>query len=208
MVWLRLLVWLCFSVLAVSADAFDECGELQNAYGPFDYRSASAQVKNTVEGTHFLPYTERLQKGHTGSVGAEIDYTLRAFPNHPRALMAMMKLGIKEKTEMPYGASWSVSCYFDRAVRFAPDDPAVHTIYGIYFVKKGDRQAARHELEMAEAAIRGMGGDANLSYNLGLTYFDLNDYDKALEQAKAAYALGFPLPGLRDKLKRANKWVD
>jgi tetratricopeptide (TPR) repeat protein len=51
-----------------------------------------------------------------------------------------------------------------------------------------------------------LGDDLNVHYNLGLAYFELKDYDQALEHAKRAYALGHPLPGLRDKLKRAGKW--
>jgi hypothetical protein len=37
-------------------------------------------------------------------------------------------------------------------------------------------------------------------------YFDMKDYGKAVEYAKKAYDLGFPLAGLRNKLKQAGKW--
>src|SRR5690242_17113706 len=99
MILMRVVPWLCLSAFAatmhpVAAD--DACGELENAFGPFDYRTVSADRKRLVEGSHFTPYIEGLQRGHTGAIGSEIDYTLRAFPNHPRALVAMMKLGIKE----------------------------------------------------------------------------------------------------------------
>ena len=42
--------------------------------------------------------------------------------------------------------------------------------------------------------------------DLGLAYADLKQYDKALESAHRAYGAGFPLPGLKNKLKRAGKW--
>ena len=60
------------------------CGDLQNAYGPYDYRTATEFQKHLVEGAHFTPEVESL-KGARGSatVGGDIDYTLRAFPNHP-----------------------------------------------------------------------------------------------------------------------------
>ena len=48
--------------------------------------------------------------------------------------------------------------------------------------------------------------NANLHYNIGLTYFELKDYDNALVHAKRAYELGFPLPGLRNKLQAAKRW--
>ena len=46
----------------------------------------------------------------------------------------------------------------------------------------------------------------NLAYNIGLLQVDLKRYDAALTYAHRAYQAGFPLPGLRDKLKRAGVW--
>ena len=51
------------------------------------------------------------------------------------------------------------------------------------------------------------GGDGAVG-KVAFAYADMKEYDKAIEHAKAAYALGHPLPGLRDRLKRAGKWVD
>lgn len=42
-------------------------------------------------------------------------------------------------------------------------------------------------------------------YFIGHTYFELKQYDKAREHADKAYQLGYPFPGLRDKLKRVGK---
>ena len=50
------------------------------------------------------------------------------------------------------------------------------------------------------------GKSAEIHYNLGLIYLELGDADRALEQAHAAYALGYPLPGLRNRLQRMGKW--
>ena len=50
--------------------------------------------------------------------------------------------------------------------------------------------------------------NANAHYNLGLAYFETGDYDTALAKARQARALGFPLPGLADKLKAKGKWKD
>jgi len=183
--------------------ALQPCGDLRNAYGPFDYRTANPERKELVEGAHFTGDVETLTRGISGKLGAEIDYTLRAFPNHPRALLAIMKLGEREKTEKPGGSRYTVGCWFDRAIRFAPNDGAVRLLYGVYLSRKGEKQDAIKQLETARELI---GEDANLHYNLGLAYFDLNQYDKSLEHAHAAYKLGFPLPGLRTKLQKAGKW--
>lgn len=183
-----------------------ECGSLQSHYGPFDYRVTTPGDLAVVERVHFTPKVENLVGGNTSiSPGGDMGYTLRVFPNHHRALMAAMKLAEKEKTDKPRELGYSVACYFDRAERFKPDDAMVKTIHGIYLIRSGKPQAGKEKLE---AALSLAGGNANIYYNLGLAYFDMKQFDKSLESAHQAYALGFPLPGLRDKLKRAGKWHD
>ena len=113
------------------------CGTLRNAYGPYDYRSVTARQLQLVEDYHFTPPVEELKHGKSGlTIGGDIDYTLRAIPNHYRALVAMMNLGFKGKKDPPPGAGFSVECYFDRAIRFRPEDGAVRTIYGIYLFRR------------------------------------------------------------------------
>lgn len=194
--------------VACEASAQDEteCGSLAHPWGPKDYRKLTYFEKNLVENAHFTPSVELLQSGvSSAQVGGDIDYTLRAVPNHARALLSMSKLTVKEKKLRPAGASYEIGCYFERAIRFQPDDPDVRMVYGYHLLRHGDKQGAIRELEKARDIG---GGGANLHYNLGLGYFEAGEPDKALEEARRAYALGFPLPGLRDKLKRAGKWVD
>src|SRR5438128_12469438 len=95
-----------FSEMAV-AQGYSDCGNpFQNAYGPYDYRTATDQQKHLVEitGAHFTTSVETLRSGNTGTLGGELDYTLRVFPNHTRALMAMVRLGQRDKTIKPQGA--------------------------------------------------------------------------------------------------------
>ncbi len=189
-----------------AAQSLDVCGSLKNAFGPFDYRTASAADRELVEGAHFTPGVESLSRQiNNRYFGADIDYTLRAFPNHPRALLAMTRLSARERKDKPRGATYPVQCYFDRAIRFTPDDPAVRVVFGHYLIDKGDPGGARKQLDLVQEKAR---EDANLSYNLGLAYFDLKAYGLAREHAKRAYALGFPLPGLKKKLQQANQWRD
>lgn len=182
------------------------CGPLTNAYGPFDYRTATPDQKNLVERAHFTAEVEALARGTTShQPGGDIDYTLRAFPNHPRALKSIMELEFRKKTDRPSGSHWPVWCYFDRAVRFKPDDAQVRLLYGLYLFRKGNTAGAIAQLESADDLA---GANANVHYNLGLIYFDLKNFDKSLEHAHQAYALGFLLDGLRNKLERAGKWVE
>jgi hypothetical protein len=207
--------WLMISVplFSNSVGAFEgSCPLLRHGYGPFDYRSATKEQLVTVEGAHFFPNVENLRKdtfhpnrGYVVIPGAEIDYTLRAFPNHHRALMAASRLSLTEHSDRPTGLKTSVDCYFKSALEFIPDDSYVFMIYGVHLAKKGKSKEALEYLDKANS----MGNDsANLNYNLGLVYFQLKRYDDALQSAHKAYAAGFPLVGLRNMLMRAGKWKD
>lgn len=178
------------------------CGSLQNAYGPYDYRTQKQKLK-IVEKHHFGVTQENLTK--KVGLASNIDYTLRASPNHHRALIAMIKLGLREKKSTLYGAAYSIECYMRRAEAFQPDDAMVKVIYGIYHLRHGQGKQAVEKLEAARALES---QNANVHYNLGLAYIELGKYDEALASAQRAYALGFPLPGLRDKLQRAGKWKE
>jgi tetratricopeptide (TPR) repeat protein len=179
--------------------------ELRNSFGPFDYRTAAEEHRRIVEDNHFTSQVENLTRGITGSLGGDIDYTLRAFPNHPRALLAMANLGRREGREKPVGSRHSVDCWFQRALAFQPEDPFVRTAYGVELLRSGRPDASIEQLKVAEKL---RGNDANVSYNLGLAYFDLKDYNSSLEHARRAYELGFPLPGLKNKLQRIGKWAE
>lgn len=180
------------------------CGEFtSDHFGPFDYRTISQSNLALVERNHFNSDVEQLIKGQTSTIGGDLSYTLRSIPNHPRALTAMAKLARKEKRSTPAGSLFSVDCWFDRAIRFAPDDPTVRLVYGIELIKDGKNGEA---IEQFKIALEKSPDNANVHYNLGLAYLSLKNYDESLAHARRAYELGFPLPGLRDKLVRAGVW--
>lgn len=189
----------------VHAD-FSACGSLSNHYGPFDYRTVPPENLALVENYHFTPKVETLQGGNTTMTpGGDMSYTLKVFPNHHRALMAVMRLSEKQKRDPPTEMIYTVRCWFDRAERFKPDDGMVQALYGIYLTRSGSTKEGITKLEHAIE----LGTDSgNIYYNIGLAYFDLKQYDKALENAHKAYRLGFNLPGLKNKLKRVEKWSE
>jgi tetratricopeptide (TPR) repeat protein len=117
-------------------------------------------------------------------------------------------LAQKTKTEKAqgYGGSgFSVPCHFIRSITFAPDDPMVRFAYGLHLSNFGKKEEALIQFLKAEELGR---VDSNTLYNIGLLYVEKKDYEKGLAYAKRAYAGGFPLPGLRDRLKRAGKWEE
>ncbi len=188
----------------VLAQGYGECeNPFVNAYGPFDYRTATPDQKNIVETNHFTPAVEALRAGKTAAVGSDIDYTLRAFPNHPRALMAMVRLGQQEKTDQPRGARYTVQCYLARGMEFRPDDMNVVQVRGIWLSMQNRYADAIRDFEKV---IEEQPNNANAHYNLGLAYFATKDYDRARAEAKTAFDLKFPLEGLKHKLQAVGKW--
>lgn len=188
------------------AQAANVCGDLRNHYGPFDYRRSATEYSDNlrlVDGGHFNEDVENGVRGKTGSIGADLDYVLRVFPNHTRALATMLRLSAKKKSVYLTGARWPIECYFDRAVRFAPDDPAARAMYGAFLYSKGQYENA---LKMYKYAVELDDKNAMNVYNLGLVQLKLNQGEAANLSAQQAYALGYTLQGLKNMLVAAGKW--
>lgn len=169
-----------------------------------DYTNAQDRSGLTVvEQFHFNQGVEKLVKGMTGSLGNDISYTLEHFPNHHRALSAMARLGLRDKSVQPVGARYTINCYFERAIAYVPADATARSVFGSYLLATGQQDAA---LEQLREAGRLAPEQASTQYNLGLMYMKKKDYAQALVYAHKAYALGFPLPGLKNQLKKAGQW--
>jgi hypothetical protein len=184
----------------------ENCGDpFSNNFGPFDYRTAPKQKRDVVERNHFPPQVESLRAGKTGTVASDIEYTLRAFPNHPRALTALIRLGKRDKTSRPRGSSMSVGCYVERAVAFRPDDIAVRQVRGVYLAMQGRHEEAIKDFDQV---LEHDPNNTGAHYNRGLSHFEMKDYDAAAADAKLARQLGLDLPGLENKLKLVGRSID
>lgn len=193
------------SALAQGGAADDSCGAIGGGFGPFDYRTIDAHSKNLVESSHFTPNVEALVKSVTGYIDADIDYTLRAIPNHHRALVSMMRLGERSKLAKLPKANYSVECYFKRGIRWRADDNVVRMLYVNFLQRAKRRDEALGQLSLV---VKSAGENPFTHYNAGLLYFELGDYASALEQAHRAMALGFPRLTLKEQLTSAGKWSD
>jgi tetratricopeptide (TPR) repeat protein len=193
-----LIISLISTDLRATSSAY--CGELINVH---DYIGGDKQLLRTVEVHHFTSNVENLRHGNTGTLGGDLSYTLLMFPNHHRALAALSNLSLRDKTLKPDGAKYSVGCFFDRAIRFKPNDAVVRMVYGNYLLKAGKADEATEQLRIA---VDLEPENPTINYNLGLLYLKQKDYEQAKTYAKKAYELGFPLPGLKNRLKQAGKW--
>jgi Flp pilus assembly protein TadD len=172
----------------------------------YDYTNPEdKKMLATVEAFHFTSDVENLRAGATGTIGADLNYTLLMFPNHHRALAAMGKLAHREKILKPKGAQFSIECFFDRAIRFKPNDAMVRMVYATYLLQAAQTDRAT---EQYRVAVDLQPEDPTINYNLGLLYMKKKDYAQAKTYAKKAYDLGFPLPGLKNQLIQAGKWDD
>jgi tetratricopeptide (TPR) repeat protein len=205
----------CLSVLALlgasamaQAEAKVEptCVRLDRSEGLNDYRmhTSSKELQWAIQDgvrNHLDPARKRLRAGEfTEYTLADIVFILRHWPNHLPALQALIDYDLGGGR--PYGYE-ATECYFEHALEFAPDDRNVILAKAYWRLKKGDRKTA---LSLYQDVLELDPESADAHYNLGLLYFDMSDFPKARDHAKAAYEAGFPLPGLRKKLERAGQW--
>lgn len=173
-------------------------------FGPYDYTNPAHRggKLSIVESRHFTPTVERLQGGKSSLLLNDLDYTLRAFPNHHRALFALIRF-FTEPGHTMAGAGKLGSqpeCYLQRALRFKPDDGKVSLLYGLYLHKLGKLAEAE---PYYRSAVKLMPRSAEAHYNLGLLLTDMERYKEAVPEAHLAYRLGYPLSGLRRRLAAA-----
>lgn len=185
------------------------CGNpFRNHFGPFDFRTVPPETRKMVEDFHFTPGIQSMTQPRNTmmrDMAKDVAYTLEVFPNHPRALLVMHRLSQRWKSDPAPGTSFTVECWFDRAIRFRPDDTVVRSLYAQYLGGVNRKQDAAVQLKLASEHAK----DNPLAhYNIGLVAMEAGLTDIALQQAHRALALGFPRQELAEQLRKANAWVD
>ncbi|MBA6412683.1 hypothetical protein H2508_06105 [Parahaliea sp. F7430] len=174
-------------------------------YGPFDYlqRNLLPKQLRIVEKHHFTPAMEQLIAG--SSTVPNIRYTLRAWPNHHRALYAMIRAQGLTDRDIGQHKGTPVECFLQRAINFSPNDSSAKMLYGIFLQSKGKHDAA---LKYYLAAEKIDPNNLQIKYNLGLLLVDRREYTEASRYAQEVYDKGFPMPGLRNKLRSTGHWPE
>lgn len=187
-------------------DADHPCGPIRTPghYGPYDYNTNRDKL-GVVEWYHFRPQVAALIKPMFSSFGADISYTLKAFPNHHRALETLIRLYDREPGAAPRESAFTYDCWFERAMRWRPDDLVARLLWASFLIKTKRPEMATAELAYADATS---GEDGFSHHNIGLLYARMGAFDQALVQAHRAQALGFVRDDLRDILVKAGRWSD
>lgn len=171
----------------------------QHEYFDYYHRATPRAQKllHLTEKYHLQKGITLLQQGKCTYALNDFQFILNYFPNHPEVLYRMIDWG--EQCGKPSAAERSIK----QAIKLYPDAAQTYTIYGIFFHREGKLKEA---IEQYQHALKLEPNSSQTHYNLGLAYFARADYEDARKQAKAAYQAGFPLPGLKEKLKSVGQW--
>ena len=191
------------ALMLLAALAAPGCGAIKQYAIGGDYTNAHDRRNLAlVEAFHFTPDIEALTRAAIRP-GENIATTLEHYPNHHRALAAMARLGQRERAAKVIGAPWPVDCYFERALRYRPDDAKVRVVFSNHLLETGRIDAA---LAQMREAVRIDAGDPASHYNLGILLVMRGQFQEAEVHARKAYERGFPLPALKNKLLEAGYW--
>jgi tetratricopeptide (TPR) repeat protein len=176
----------------------------------FDYRNPPPADLGRVETHHFNDDVRNLKKGQSSEyIMDDLAFVLNHFSNHYLALDSMARLwrqylkAGKKPPAGPVASGKDPDFWFKQAMRCVPHDGMVPFLYGIHLHKLGKLDAA---VELYKKAEQLLPNPVEVHYNLGLLYFDKGNYEAAKLYAQKAYKLGYPLPGLKNKLISRGVW--
>lgn len=180
---------------------------------PWDYYSNEARMPdgntpqgliNLVEKHHFAQSVRTLQRGQTSPLPGDMMFILKIIPNHPLVLDTYSRFEKRYRESESFRndnyvrkPEYSADCFFKRAHQVFPGNAQTLLVWGLHFFRNDDYVNALDRLLAANALAP---DDVEVQYNLGLTYAQLGNLEKAQEFAKLAYDAGYPLPGLKNKI--------
>lgn len=147
---------------------------------------------------------QRLHDFKLSEAANEANFTLVGLPaDSPILSLVLVTVGVVCQEQHNDECA---STNFNAAINARPADPAPYSALALLHRKHKDLNLARDILLRGDKATEGQSPE--IKYNLGLILLEMGDIDGALEQAHLAYAGGYPLPGLKNKLKRLGRWAD
>lgn len=221
-----------FAVTIVSREAR---GTEYGQFGPYDYYNPPKGAISLVERAHMGPVIAEARRLRRWCDYFEnIDYSLRAFPNHPEALTLMAEYldshapcskapapkSTRGSSPMDLAAAvesgtWrerNADYYFEKGIEFLPKGsdtvvkrPETRLLYAKYLYNHKRPNEALAQFQEAER-LRPSSADAH--YYMSAIYLDNKDAEKAKLYADKARQLGAPPAELKQKLISAGHWRD
>ena len=229
--YLLLALGVCFGILPAATMAAPAADYGQ--FGPYDYYNPPKGALALVESAHMGPIiAEAKYRGRWCEYYDNLDYTLRAFPNHPLALTLMAEYldsrspcG-REPAPAPRGRSplelaaaiesgaWrerNADYYFEKGIEYKPKDapksvvkrPETRILYGKFLY---ERKRLNSALTQFTEAVKLDPSAAEAYYYLGLVHFDKNNPQAAKTYIDKARTLGQPPKELKQKLISVGQW--
>lgn len=188
---IRLIIWLTVVLGAMPSLA---------AVKSYDYYGHEflPNLLVNVEKYHLEPGRNKFQRGQYKYAMHDARFMLAYFPNNPNALKLAMEIALQWPEH-----NMEAKPFFEKAIGSYPQHSETYLIYGVYLHRLGKIEDAVAEYKKA---IERDPRSAEAHYNLGLALVALDRFDEANVAAHKAYALGHPLPGLKNELKSHDAW--
>lgn len=192
-------------LLAASSPAILLAATAPQGYRYLDYyhpgtEQVDRQLFENVHIFHLKPGIEEMGHRRYEAALEHFEFILRVYPNQPEVLNLISELcTVRWKSPKCDADQW-----FELGLARNPNIATSYVVYGIHLQRQRRRPEA---IQALDRALEVDPASMNAHYNLGLAYFDEKNYKLANQHAQAAYALGAPLPGLRQKLTKAGKWT-
>jgi tetratricopeptide (TPR) repeat protein len=133
------------------------------------------------------------------SATKEVDYTYRkvqpGMPMYSTVAIALASIWLDR------GEANRAAGYIDAVISAQPEDPSGYVALSTVYQRQKKWAEARNALLTGEKATSGT--SAEIAYQLGLVSLQMGDKDAAVQFARKAYGMGYPLPGLRRRLQEA-----
>lgn len=146
-----------------------------------------------------LALTPRDRKYALGKAFSESRFTFARIPTElPIYAEIATHMGTVSRASGDYDAALT---YYEIAIQTHPEYPGGYQGTALVLQDQGKDDAALEVLLNGDKATGGTSSE--IQYFLGMAYLKRKEFGKASEHAKRAYELGYPLPGLRNKLAAA-----
>ena len=133
---------------------------------------------------------------------SEVNYAIARIP--PSVPVYWKLMTIQARVLYVQGNKEQSVATLKQVIKNKPDLPDGHVVLGNFLYKEGKFDQAREVLQSGLEKVPKP--TAEMHYFLGMVLLKQGSYDSAREQAHNAYKQGYPLPGLRNRLKAAGHW--